>query len=408
MVRLNVAAAALAAALAAMPAKADVVTDWAEFGRVVSAGDRQPQTPETYYNETRLALAMFEAANAIDRKYESFLGMEKAQEGASMNAAVITAAYTVLAAQHPSRSADLDGSYELAIAQISDASARDKGVAIGKKAAEAALASGAFDASRTVVPYRPRTSPGVWVPVSLPSVMDEIGNMTPWVISDIETFMPPPPPALTSEVWARDLNEVKRLGGRKSTERTSVQSRIARYRITPIVMPTLRAIADLPGRSTVQNARMFALVNLAGDDTSVVTFAAKLRYNFWRPITAIRNADDDGNPATATEADWQPFIGTPNFPEYPCAHCSGTAAIAEVLKAEVGNEPAGGVQIGSRSLDYSAVQVLPTFDQWVSEVSMSRTLGGVHYRFSNIAGEDIGRAVARVALTKLRPLPPSD
>jgi hypothetical protein len=152
---------------------------------------------------------------------------------------------------------------------------------------------------------------------------------------------------------------------------------------------------------------MFALLAMVGDDVGVATGEAKLHYNFWRPITAIRNASDDGNDATAEDPGWEPLIGTPNHPEYPCAHCSFAASTAVVLKSEVGDAPPGGVRVHSRSLPNSIVQVLPSLDDWVREVSISRTYGGVHYRFSNEAGEAMGRKVAEMALAKvMRPLPP--
>lgn len=145
---------------------------------------------------------------------------------------------------------------------------------------------------------------------------------------------------------------------------------------------------------------------MIADDTGMTTAEAKLHYNFWRPITAIRNGDIDGNAATTPDPAWEPLIGTPNHPEYPCAHCSYSAAAAELLKAEVGNSPPGGVRVASRSIPASAVQALPSFDEWVRQVSYSRTLGGVHYRFSNEAGEEMGRKVAEMALAHImRPLP---
>jgi hypothetical protein len=156
----------------------------------------------------------------------------------------------------------------------------------------------------------------------------------------------------------------------------------------------------------VENARLFALFNMAGDDAGMATADAKLHYNFWRPIAAIRNGGDDGNEATQADPAWEPLIATPNHPEYPCAHCSSAAVIAEVMKAETGPRPAAGVRVSSRSIPNAAVQVMPSWDEWVKEVSFSRTLGGVHYRFSNEVGEEIGRRVGQLALEKLmRPLP---
>ncbi len=181
---------------------------------------------------------------------------------------------------------------------------------------------------------------------------------------------------------------------------------MARYRITPNMTPSLRLIADAPKRSLVEDARMFALLAMVADDTGVATGEAKIHYNFWRPITAVRNAADDGNPATAPDPAWEPLIATPNHPEYPCAHCSFAAATATVLKSEVGAAPPGGVRVASRSIPNSIVQVVPNLDEWVKEVSVSRMYGGVHYRFSNEAGEEMGRKVAEMALARLmRPLP---
>jgi hypothetical protein len=181
---------------------------------------------------------------------------------------------------------------------------------------------------------------------------------------------------------------------------------MARYRITPNMMPSFRLASDAPGRSPVQNARMFAMLAMIEDDASLAIIDAKLHYNFWRPITAIRNGDKDSNDATAPDRAWEPLITTPNHPEYPCGHCIFAAATAEYMKAEVGDSPAWGVRVASRSIPNAAVQTLPSWTEWARQVSYSRTLGGVHYRFSNEAAEEMGRKIARLALAKImRPLP---
>jgi hypothetical protein len=175
------------------------------------------------------------------------------------------------------------------------------------------------------------------------------------------------------------------------------------------MMPSLRLIADAPSRSLVENARLFALMSMVVDDAMMATSAAKLHYDFWRPIVAIRNADQDGNDATGRDPAWEPLINTPNHPEYPCGHCTYAGAVAELMTAETGPRPPGGVRVSSRSIPNSAVQALPSWDDWVREVNFSRTLGGVHYRFSNEAGEEVGRRVARLALQNvMRPLRPAD
>jgi hypothetical protein len=280
------------------------------------------------------------------------------------------------------------------------------GKAIGEAAAKAALASGGIDPKVVQTPYLPRAQPGVWVPVALPVFEPFSTAFTPWVLPRVDAARPGPPPALTSERYARDYDEVKRLGSRTSKARTADETLMARYRITPNMMPTMRLIADVKGRSLVANARLFALNSMAADDTLMALGEAKLHYNFWRPITAIRNGEADGNPATSPDPSWVPLITTPNHPEYPCGHCGLSAAAAEVLKAEVGAAPPGGVRVASLSIPTSNVQVLPSFDEWVHQVSYSRILGGVHYRFSNDAGEELGRKIGEMAVANvMRPLP---
>jgi hypothetical protein len=289
---------------------------------------------------------------------------------------------------------------------ITNRAARESGAAIGRAAAELALKAGGIDPSVAQTAYLPRTQAGVWVPTQLP-VFDPFSiAFKPWILERADSVRPGPPPALDSETWVRDFNEVKRVGGKSKSDRTAHETLMARYRITPNMMPAYRMAADLPGRAPVENARMFAMVGMIDDDARVAIGDAKLHYNFWRPITAIRNAELDGSAATAPDNGWEPLIATPNHPEYPCGHCIFAAGEAEVMKAEVGNAPAWGVRVSSRSIPNSAVQVLPSWDEWVRQVSYSRILGGVHYRFSNEAGEEMGRKIAQLAMAKImRPLP---
>lgn len=403
-------AGAVVALGAASAARADAVCDWMAFGDAVVAADPQSpngqRLPDHQHAMSQMALAMFEAVNAIDRRYESYLKFPVGDRTASQDAAAATAAYRVLLAHYPGQQAGLADNYAIAMDAVADPRAREAGRLIGEAAATAALAAGGIDAAVVQTPYRPRTSPGVWTGAQLPVIEPWAIAFKPWFLASADAVRPGPPPALTSERWARDFDEVKRLGGRTSTERTAHQTLMARYRITPDMMPSLRHIAETRGRTPVANARLFALEEMVSDDAGMATADAKLHYNFWRPITAIRNAADDGNQATAADPGWAPLIPTPNHPEYPCGHCTYAAAMAAVLKAEVGNSPPGGVMVTSRSIPVSVVQVLPTYDDWVREVSLSRTLGGVHYRFSNEAGEAIGRKVAGIALAGfMRPLP---
>jgi hypothetical protein len=402
--------AAAGAFLLAQPAAADPVTDWWDFANRIAQTAQGPTglpgTPDQQRAVTRTVLAMFEAVNAIDRRYTSYLGFPAAEPTASPDAAAATAAYKVLLHHFPAQRTALEESYAIAMAAIPDEPRREAGRLIGEAAATAAIAAGGIDPAIVQVPYRPRTAPGEWIGAALPTIDPFMAAFRPWAIPSAEALRPPPPPALTSPVWARDYEEVRRLGGRTSTERTQFQTLVARYRQAFDVTPSMRLAADAPGRTPVQNARMFAIYQMAFDDSALAMSAAKMHYNYWRPITAIRNGEADGNDATQPDPAWVPLLSTPNFPEYPCGHCVVAAAIAEVMTAEVGPRPAGGVRVSSQAIPLSAVQVLPSWDEWAQQVSDSRIYGGVHYRFANEAGEQIGRRAARIVLDRvMRPLP---
>lgn len=392
-----------ASVFAATPAHADIVCEWMDFaGKIQVAAIPQPGplTGEHDRAQSQVALAMFEATNAIDRRYVSYLAFAERAPGASQEAAAATAAYHVLLSHFPSQKAALAESYAMTLESVTDTAAREAGKKVGEAAAAAALQVGNVDPSAPPTPYLPRAQVGIWVPVQLPVFAPSFMTVKPWFIERADAVRPAPPPEITSERYARDFEEVRRLGGKSSNARTPHQTLMARYRITADMMPALRMISDGKGRRAVENARMFALLYMINDDALLAVGDAKLHYNYWRPITAIRNAETDGNPRTAADPSWEPLITTPNHPEYPCGHCILAAATAEMMKLEYGNVPPWGVRVASRSIPNAAVQVLPSWDKWVEEVSFSRTLGGVHYRFSNEAGEEMGRKIARTAVAK--------
>lgn len=390
--------------LAASPASADTVTDWWDVANryyLAGQGAPGPRSPDMERASTRAALAMFEAVNAIDRRYESYLGLPVADRTASQDAAAATAAYQVLLKHYPANKSALDESYTLSLAQIRDDRAREAGKAIGEKTAEAAMNAGGIDPAVVQQPYRPLTEPGVWVATALPSLDTYWPAFKPWVIPSAETLRPPPPPALTSERYARDYEEVRRLGGKASKERTPIQTLIARYRQAGDIAPAIRRATDVPGRTQVDNARLLALYQMAFDDAVHAMIVAKQHYGYWRPITAIRNGADDGNSATVPDRAWVPLISTPNFQEYPCGHCTVAAATAEVMKSESGLKASQPVRVGSLIYFSSVVQMVSSWDEWAQQVSDSRIYGGVHYRFSNEAGEEIGRQAARIVIEKV-------
>src|SRR5271157_5670520 len=206
------------------------------------------------------------------------------------------------------------------------------------------------------------------------------GNLTPWVMERGSQFRPAAPPALTSAEWARDYNEVKDIGGKKSTMRTPEQTEIARFWVITGPQsydPIARQLAAAPGRSLIENARLFALVEMAVADAYVAVFDAKYTFNFWRPITAISNGDIDGNDATSRDAGWEPVIDTPLHPEYPCAHCITSGAARAVLESEFGT---GAVSLSMTSASApGVVHKWASIQEWAEEVAAARIYGGIHY-----------------------------
>ncbi len=298
--------AAIAALVLAPPAAADTVTDWFDLASRLGNAQQGVPGPRTADNEratTRAALAMFEALNAIDRRYQSYLNVAAGDASASQDAAAATAAFRVLLHHYPAQRSALEESYALAMAGIPEDGRRAAGQRIGEASAAAAIAAGGIDPAIEQMPYRPRTRPGEWIGASLPSLEPYWAAMRPWVIPSPEALRPPPPVALNSERWARDYEEVRRLGGRASTERTPLQTLVARYRQAFDTMPSLRRVADAPGRRQVQNARLFAVYQMAFDDAAQAMVVAKQHYDYWRPITAIRNGAADGNDATQPAVD---------------------------------------------------------------------------------------------------------
>ena len=285
--------------LAGRMAQADVVTDWnIKAGEIVVAA--KLGTPPANRVLAIVQTAVYEAANAITKRYPASEPPLEAAPGASVEAAIAAANRATLAKLVPSQQAAIDAAYQAALAMLADGPAKTAGIAIGEEAAAAILALRADDGSATGETYRPHTTAGVYVPTVIP-VFSQWPQRKPWLMTSPAQFRPGPPPALTSELWARDYNEIKALGGKDSTRRTAEQTEIARF--WESTMPTIyhgvvRSVATVPGREVTQNARLFAAVTQAMDDALIAVFDAKYHYNFWRPITAIRNGDIDGNDAT--------------------------------------------------------------------------------------------------------------
>lgn len=390
----------LAVAGLGLPARADVVSDWAELQSMADEAESQGATradPKEIAAYGRMMLAMFEAANAADPTYQSYVGLDRAPEGTSVEAAVATAAHTALTTLYPGQKSALDEALTLSLASIKDGEAKIAGIAPGKLAAEAAMARGGWDDKAKLSYYRPTGPAGRWAPSTVP-FPPEMSAGKPWFLTSLDQFRIAAPPALTSPEWAASFNEVKSIGARTSSARTPDQTIKARFWAFYELDPVLRQIASQPGRSVVQNARMYALFAMASDDMDLVMAEGKLHHMFWRPINAIRTADIDGNPQTEMDAGWEPLLNTPNQPEYPCGHCMFANLTATILAAE-GPPPAGGFAFTSERMPAVRITV-PDMATYAKEVSYSRILAGVHFRMTNDISDDLGQRVAEYAMAR--------
>ena len=408
--RPSAAACALLLSLA-LPAtaRADVVVTWMDladwaFGKAYEA-DPAWRTEKTTRLLPQVALAMFEAVNAVEPRYTSYLGGITAPAGASADAAAAQAAHDVLVALLPGQKQAFADALVISLAAVPDGPGEAAGIDVGRRAAAAAMRRAAMPAGAAVVPYRPRTAPGVYIDPRLPSILPFDLAMPPFFLKSAAELRPAGPPALSSERYARDLDEVRRLGAKVSAERPADRTLLTPALLDIDYASLLREVALQPGRTPVQNARLYALVHMTGEDGWLAVMEAKMHFGTWRPITALRNADQDGNDRTTAVPDWEPLLRTPTHPDYPCGHCVYAAAAATVLEAETGAAPAGGIRIRSYEHGPGHVLVVPTWKAFVDEMSLSRIYAGAHVRTSNEHAEAIGREVARRALAgHMRPV----
>jgi hypothetical protein len=385
-----------AAVLAVAPgAHADVVTD--ANAKAADIASRHPATPISVRMMAIVQVSVFEAVNAIAGGHSPYRVRVTAPPGASVDAAVAAATRTALAKLMPAQLAAIEADYQAALKLVPDGLARTAGITVGEQAATAILASCAGDGAVAPNTYRPHTTPGVYVPTVFPAV-PHWGKRTPWVMARGDQFRPGPPPGLTSDTWKRDLDEIKALGGKTSTRRTPEQTAIAQFweaTAPAVYWPVARSVANAPGRAVIDNARLLAVAAMAMDDAVIAVFDAKYTYNFWRPVTAIRNTEGD-----AGDPGWLPFIETPMHPEYPCAHCIVSASLGAVLAAEIGGGPAPRLSSASSTAG-GAVRTWNSVGDFVQEVALARIYDGVHYRYSTEVGTAMGRKIGELAASRI-------
>jgi hypothetical protein len=388
-------------------AKADVVLDWNAIAvsTLVSQG-QSPFAQARYLAITQLAV--FEAVNAITGDYKPYLGTVVAPAGASADAAAVTAAYQVLKNYFP-LAPNLDPAYAASLAAIPDGSAKSGGIATGQFAAAQMIALRLGDGSSPPQFYVPTSiDPGVWeFTPSCPAaggIYFQWQNVTPFGVPSVpgsQAWIAPfalgAPPALTSNRYARDYNEVKRVGNVSSdlTERPQDRADVARFYAasSPSFVFNLaaREVAAAEGSSLSENARVLALVNMAGNDSTVAAFWTKYHYVLWRPETAIFKGNFDGNAKTDGDSTFVPYIVTPCFPSYPSIHGSAGNADAEILRRVYG---AGGHTITMANPAVPGLTLSYTrFNQITDDISDARVYGGIHFRFDQEAGADLGRDI---------------
>ena len=299
--------------------------------------------------------AMFDAVNSIEPHYRPYLVQLPAGPATSKEAAAAAAAASVLATIDAKTAGEMKAT--LATYRRSPMAQRSRtGVKLGEAVAAKILAARANDGADAPDAYRPRTTPGVYVPTAI-TLSSMWPTLKPFAMTGPAQFRPKPPISLQSEEWLTDYNELKDYGGKTSAKRTAQQTETALFWTSPLLayQPLERQLVTAKQMSVVDSARFMALEAVALNDAIIAVLDAKYHYNFWRPITAIRNGDIDDNPATEREATWQPLANTPMHPEYPCSHCIQSGSVAAVVKAVL-----GGADIPEVALTSPATQASPT------------------------------------------------
>lgn len=385
-------AGALLTALA-LPAQADAITDW-NLRSAQIIGEARIGTPPAVRVMALVQTAAYEAVQDATRTTPT--------NAQAVDAAVAAAHRTIFSQLLPAQRSAVDAAFQAAVATIPDDALRTHQLAVGERAAQRVLAERSADLPRTPDTYRPHTTPGVYVPTVIPAVT-QWPQRKPWLLQGVHQFRPGPPPALNSEHWARDFNEVKALGGRDSKQRSTEQTEIGRfwdYSLPAVYHGVVRSVALQPGRDVLANARLFATVAQAMDDAVMAVFDAKYTYNLWRPITAIRNGDVDGHEGTERDPTWAPLIDTPMHPEYPCAHCILAATVATVIKAQARERPLPELSTASPTAQ-DAVRRWNSVESFMQEVALARIVAGVHYRNSTEVGLAMGQRIGEWAVSRV-------
>jgi hypothetical protein len=351
--------------------------------------------------------AMYDAVNAIDGGYRPYLVAPPAEPTYSKDAAAATAAYEVLLYLLPLRASQLAQYYNDSLALIPDGPDKEGGIAVGMAAADAMKAARADDGrpgtpSFTSFSWTVGFDPGEWRPLAEGLAGNNfkwLGDLDTWLVADASTFATDGPLPLGSAAYAVEFDQVKSLGAATSSTRTPDQTAMALFWAdNAFAMWTriFRQLSTSQGLSVVENARFFAMLYLTASDAQIACFQDKERWGFWRPQTAIQNADDDGNPLTVADPNWRPLLSNPPYPEHPSGHNCVSSSFVETLKDFYGTD----------RMSFSATHYNPTlginitrsftrFSQAIGEIRLARMYGGIHFLTADAQGASLGRKVAK-------------
>ncbi len=380
-----------------------VISDWNALAVTTFGGDPTKAPQETPLYLGFVQAAVYNAVVGIDGRYAPYRFHARAPHGASAQAAAVAAAHTVLVTYSPYAQATLDAAYATSLAQIPDGRAKTRGVAFGVLAANNLIAMRAKDGRYAPVLFTRPPAPGVWRPTPpafLPMAVPWMGGVTPLLLRSGAQFGEPgPPPPLTSARYTRDFDEVKALGSATSTARTPEQTSTALFFSGNAAAQFNAALRDqitLRHPDIVDAARMFAAVDMSEADAIIAIWHAKYLYGFWRPITAINLADTDGNPATTADPSWTPLLTTPPYPDYVSGYSGLTGAFTRALADTLETRH---LQLNLISTAVpGAVRHYDSGKSLRNDVVSARVWLGIHFRFADTAGVDMGQRVADWAL----------
>lgn len=389
---------------------ADVVLDWNHAAlNAIRANGTPP--PAASRQLAILHVAIYDAVNGIARTHEHYLVPSGVPAAANREAAASAAAHRVMTALYPARQAEYDALHEQLVASLPDRPPTRMGLRWGEKVGAAVLAARSADGSANTAPFPGSLEPGAWRPtesfggVVRPALLPLWGYVQPFGIRSVAPFRPPPPPALNTANYAEEVNFVKDYGATNSTLRSAHDTETAyfwAYGARTATPPghwnqiAQSASAGL-NLSLEDDARLFALLNIALADAAIVSWECKYVYNYWRPITAIQLADQDGNDATEPDPTWKPLLFTPPFPEYVSGHSTFSGAGATVLAAFFGRDDVS-FSVGSDDLP-GVIRHYPSFSAAAEESGLSRLLGGIHFMSANRLGLDAGAAIGEEVMT---------